>query len=94
MPLINKEDCALGDLNADLCVHCCTPEGKIKSCEEIFEGGVQFFIAATGSTREEAEKLCRKNMKALPYWNDKKCKCFEGPEATDAEFQAAMAKLA
>src|SRR5512135_1957017 len=44
-------------------------DGQIKPAEEIFEGGVLFFIdAAADGDRALAERLTRKNMKALPYW--------------------------
>ena len=93
MPLNKPEDCPNGDMNAESCVHCTDSNGEIKSCDEIFEGGVHFFMGATGSSREDAEKLVRKNMKALPYWEDKGTECLEGEIATDEEFKAALGKM-
>ena len=69
-------------------------DGKIKSPEKIFEGGVNFFVGtATGGDRELASRLTRKNMKALPYWQARPFAQLDGPEATDEEFHTALAKL-
>jgi hypothetical protein len=43
MPLEKKEDFALGDEKARFCAYCVNPDGSVKSGEEIFNGGVQFF---------------------------------------------------
>ena len=43
MPLEKKEDFALGDENAEFCVYCTNVDGSVKSGEEIFKGGVEFF---------------------------------------------------
>lgn len=43
--------------------------GKVKSAEDIFSGGVAFFAdAATRGDRELAVRLTRRTMQALPYW--------------------------
>lgn len=68
--------------------------GQIKSGQEIFEGGVQFFMQeATSGNRPLAEKLTRKNMNYLPYWKSHPFAGLEGEHATDQEFGEAMAKL-
>ncbi|HWQ60442.1 MAG: AraC family transcriptional regulator [Candidatus Moranbacteria bacterium] len=93
MPLEKKEDFAGGNEEMDYCLHCADESGSVHSCEEIFEGGVQFFMGATGADRALAERVTRKNMKGLPYWQGKTCTILEGEEATDAEFAEALAKL-
>ncbi len=68
--------------------------GKVKSAEAIFEGGIVFFAEeTTDGDRELAERLTRKNMHSLSYWKTHPFKKLEGTEATDAEFETAMAKL-
>jgi hypothetical protein len=68
--------------------------GKVKSGDEIFDGGVEFFVAeATEGDRALAERLTRKNMNALAYWHTHPFDKLVGAEATDEEFQTAMAKL-
>lgn len=69
-------------------------DGAIKSAEDIFEGGIQFFLGEVAEgNRELAERLTRKNMNALPHWQQHPFAELEGPQATDEEFGAAMAKL-
>ncbi|MEK7615187.1 MAG: hypothetical protein AAB431_02275 [Patescibacteria group bacterium] len=69
-------------------------DGKIKPAEEIFEGGVQFFMhSVADGDRDLAERLSRSNMKSLPYWQKNPFDLLNGPEATDEESQSAMMKL-
>lgn len=66
----------------------------VKSASEIFEGGVEFFLhAAADGDRSLAERLTRKNMKSLPYWQARPFAELDGSEATDEEFGIAMTKL-
>jgi hypothetical protein len=93
MPLEKKEDFALGDENSEFCLHCVNKDGSVKLCDEIFNGGVEFFLGATGGDRATAERIVRKNMNQLSYWKGKACELLKGEEATDEEFREAMAKL-
>lgn len=95
MPLESdhKKDFAVETVDGPTCIHCCQ-DGKIKTGKEIFEGGVQFFLNASNSKdRALAERLTRKNMKALAYWQKNPFDQLNGPEATGDEFAAAMALL-
>ena len=68
--------------------------GKVKTGEEIFKGGVEFFVEdAAGGDRELAERLTRKNMKSLLYWQNHHFSELDGAVVTDEEFAAAMSKL-
>ena len=93
MPLIKKEDFANGDENSNFCHYCVNPDGSVKNCEEIFEGGVQFFLGQFGGERTIAEKIVRKNMNQLPYWQGKECEILKGEMATDEEFADILKKL-
>ncbi|MFA5184753.1 MAG: zinc ribbon domain-containing protein [Patescibacteria group bacterium] len=93
MPLEKKEDFALGDEKSEFCAYCVNPDGSLKSGEEIFQGGVNFFLGALGGEKNFAEKITRKNMSQLPYWQEHSCESLKGEVATDEEFQAAMGKL-
>jgi len=93
MPLIKKEDFAGGDENSNFCLYCTNADGSVKTCEEIFEGGVQFFLSQIGGDRKMAEKITRKNMNGLPYWQDKDCSILKDEMATDEEFAEAMKKM-
>ena len=69
-------------------------DGQIKSGEDIFEGGVQFFLTSVaGGDRDLAERLTRKNMGMLPYWQQHSFASLEGVQSTDQEFGEAMSRL-
>ncbi|MBP6855957.1 MAG: AraC family transcriptional regulator [Candidatus Pacebacteria bacterium] len=93
MPLEKKEDFAGGDEQGEFCLYCANEDGSVRTCEEIFEGGVSFFLKSLGDDRALAERVTRKNMKGLPYWQDKQCAVLEGEVATDEEFAEAMGKI-
>ncbi len=68
--------------------------GKVKSGEQVFEGGVIFFAGdVTDGNRDLAERLTRRNMNSLPYWQAHPFVMLSGAEATPEEYQVAMAKL-
>ena len=76
-----------------LCIHD-IHQGAIKSGEEIFEGGIQFYLSTiTNGDRDEAVRLTRKNMNTLPYWQAHPFGLLDGVTASDEEFAAAMKKL-
>jgi hypothetical protein len=93
MPLTKKEDFAEGDENSNFCLYCVNAYGNVKSCEEIFEGGVQFFMNQLGADQQMAEKITRKNMNAQPYWQGKNCEILKGDMATNEEFAEVLKKL-
>lgn len=93
MPLTKKEDFAGGDENSDFCLYCANADGSVKSCEDIFEGGVQYFMGQVGGDRKMAEKITRKNMSGLPYWQGKNCEILKGETATDEEFAEALKNM-
>lgn len=93
MPLNNKEDFSLGDETSEFCHFCTDESGQPKTCSEIFEGGVLFFMESCGATREFAEKVVRKNMRGLPYWKDKDEALLIGEVVSDEEFEELLKKL-
>ncbi len=93
MPLENAEDIGMETAEGAVCVHD-SENGAIKEPEQIFEGGVQWYMHAVADcSRELAARLTTKNMNSLPYWQKHPATCLGGPEATDDEYQVAMAKL-
>jgi hypothetical protein len=93
MPMSKKEDFASGDEDSTFCLYCVNADGSVKTCEEIFEGGVQFFMGKLGVDRKMAEKATRKNMNMQSYWQGKDCAILKGEEATDEEFAEVLKKL-
>lgn len=68
--------------------------GKVKSGDDIFAGGVEFFASEVADgDRALAERLTRKNMNGLSYWKVHPFAKLTGVEATDEEFSVAMSKL-
>jgi hypothetical protein len=95
MPLDRKELIGLKTDQGHFCVHCVDENKKVRSCEEIFEGGVQFFMSAVPNVdRNFAEKITRKNMSGLKYWQGGNYPCLNGEKATDDEFQEVLQILA
>jgi hypothetical protein len=43
MPLEKEEDIRLRTSKGPLCEYCVNSSGKLKSCKEVFDGGVGFF---------------------------------------------------
>ena len=94
MPLDSDNVIGLETSNESFCIHCVNENKEVKSCGEIFEGGVQFFMSVDSSmTRDFAEKIVKKNMRNLPYWQEKEYPCLSGEIATDEEFSSVLAKL-
>lgn len=79
---------------AGFCKHCVDDAGRVRSCAEIFEGGVSFFMDRLGLDRQAAERVTRKNMGVQPHWQGRDCPELRGEMASDAEFAAALEKLA
>ncbi|WP_346354743.1 zinc ribbon domain-containing protein [Azotosporobacter soli] len=94
MPLENETLIGLEKDDQSFCAYCVNEEKTVKSCEEIFEGGVQFFLSLDPSfTRSFAEKNVRKNMHSLPYWKNNTAPCLQGEIASDEEFAQILARL-
>lgn len=89
----HANDIGLQTPNGPVCIYD-AENGEIKSPEAIFAGGVAFFEgAAAPGNRDLAERLTRKNMRMLPYWQTHPFDLLEGPQATDEEFSEALAKM-
>lgn len=94
MPLDSDTVIGLATDQESFCIHCVNENKEVKSCEEIFEGGVQFFMSLDAAmTRSFAERNVRKNMKSLSYWHNKEYSCLAGEIATEEEFNQILAKL-
>lgn len=94
MPLENPEDIGTQTKDGFICHFCINEDGTVKSCEEVFDGGVQFFMQSVpGVDQALAERVTRKNMNNQPLWKNAKNACLKGIEATDKEFNTVLAKL-
>lgn len=87
MPLEKEEFIALHNTDGDFCIYCVDDQKQVKSCEDIFKGGVQYFINEENFSKEYAEKVVRKNMTLLPYWKNNPSACLKGEMLSDEEFK-------
>lgn len=94
MPLDNDEVIGAETPLGSACIHCTNERGEVRSCAEVFAGGVQFFMGIMPSPdRNLAKRITRKNMRQQPYWQANPCELLNGDEATDEEFEAVLAAL-
>ena len=77
------------------CIYCVDENNEVKSCEEIFEDGVKFFMESIPNiTRDIAEKVTRKNMTSLVYWKEDSSSCLSGDVVTDEDRYISVHKIA
>ena len=89
----HANDIGLETAEGPVCIHD-VHDGKVKTVQEIFEGGVAWSMGAvTNGVRDPAERLCRRNMQSLPYWQKRPDPIMQGESVTEEEYQAAFAKL-
>lgn len=91
MPLEKKEDIGLTTDKESFCRYCVDGKGKVRSGNQIFHGGVSFFMhSIPGMSVELAERVTRRNMKSLSYWKARNDEFLKGDEATDEEYTQAI----
>ena len=69
MPMTNPEDFGGGNPENLYCVNCCSPDGSLKSRDEVFEGMVGFMMKAQNMDRITAEKAAKEYMSVIPAWS-------------------------
>ena len=68
MPMNEKEDFAMGDVQKNYCVHCAKEDGTMQSYEEKLESMTGFIIKTQGLDPEVATETAKALMKRLPAW--------------------------
>lgn len=91
MPLLTAQD--YGNTDLWVCLYCVDKNWNIKSAEEIFDWWVLFFMSSTWCTKEESEKVVRKNMNSLEFWKKNNSKVLDWLQATDEEFNNALRNI-
>lgn len=86
MPLEDEHFIGVNNGSDIFCTYCIDENKTVKSCEAIFEGGVQYFMNAEEASRAYAEKIVRKNMNMLSFWKNNPSPCLQGEMLTDEEF--------
>ncbi|MBI4020160.1 MAG: hypothetical protein HY367_02410 [Candidatus Aenigmarchaeota archaeon] len=59
---------AMGNAKSPYCIHCTTPDGKLKRKKEVAADLVKHFMKAEGLAREDAEYRARRIMVKQPAW--------------------------
>ena len=68
MPMNEKEDFAMGDVQKNYCIHCAKEDGTMQSYEEKLESMTGFIIKTQGLDPEVATETAKALMKRLPAW--------------------------
>ena len=94
MPLTEPSEIGGHNEHGDICTYCVDATGQLKSGQEIFQGGVEFFKNSLPNINQDlAERVVRRNMQSLPYWQAHPLAELEGPVATDEEFMSIIEAL-
>lgn len=95
MPMSKPEDFAEKNVNNEICCFCSNEDGSIKTCEEIFNSGVNYFMGIQNKyDKTFVEKIVRYNMNNnCPYWKGKNESILVGDMASEEEFIEIMNSL-
>jgi uncharacterized glyoxalase superfamily protein PhnB len=69
MPMTKIEDFGGGNPENLYCVYCSSPDGSLKSREEVFEGMVKFMMGSQKLDRKAAESAAEVHMAVMPAWS-------------------------
>ena len=69
MPLSKPEDFGGGNPENVYCVHCCQPDGSLKSREEVLEGMIFFMMQTQNMDKPAAELAAKDYMARMPAWS-------------------------
>jgi hypothetical protein len=68
MPMHSSTDYGGGNTENVYCVHCCQPDGGLKSYDEVLENMVTLFMKTRNLDRTSAEQSARDYLTSLPAW--------------------------
>jgi hypothetical protein len=68
MPMNNPDSFGGGKPDNRYCVHCCHPDGTLKSYDEVFAGMTVFMMNSQHIDRATAENAVRDYMDRMPAW--------------------------
>jgi hypothetical protein len=70
MPMVNKEDFALGDMGKKFCRYCAKPDGSMQNYDEKLKSLTGFIIRTQGLAELPAQKVAVEMMSKLPAWQN------------------------
>ncbi|MEA1906489.1 MAG: zinc ribbon domain-containing protein [Euryarchaeota archaeon] len=68
MPMVAPEDFGGGSTDNAFCAHCTTPEGRLKSYDDVLEGMTGFMMMTRKMDRTTAKDAAREYMSEMPAW--------------------------
>lgn len=71
MPMTGPGDYGSGNTENQYCVHCCHPDGSLKSYEDVLEAMISLMMKMRGLDRAAAESAAREYMATLPAWSNR-----------------------
>ncbi|MDD4859460.1 MAG: VOC family protein [Dehalococcoidales bacterium] len=71
MPMEKAEDFGGSNPTNLCCVHCCNPDGSLKSYNEVFRGMVEFMMKSQKIDRDTAVQAVKEHMAKMPAWKGK-----------------------
>jgi hypothetical protein len=69
--MMSPGDYGGGDTENNHCVHCCHPDGSLKSYEDVLEGMVGLMMNTQGLERAAAEGAARDYLATMPAWSSR-----------------------
>ena len=72
MEFKGPEDHALGDVSSVYCRECVTPDGSLKSYQEIHTLITEDFVRSQGIDPEAAKEMASELMAKLPAWSNRR----------------------
>ena len=69
MPMTNPEDFGGGSPENLYCANCCSPDGSLKSRDEVFEGMVGFMMKTQNMDNKTAKAAAKEYMSKMPAWS-------------------------
>ncbi|OGO43527.1 MAG: hypothetical protein A2137_04665 [Chloroflexi bacterium RBG_16_58_8] len=67
MPMTSIGDFGGGRENL-YCVHCCHPDGSLKTYEEVLDGMINFMMTSRSMDRAASGKAAREYLSVMPAW--------------------------
>ena len=71
MPMMKREDHAMGDVSKGYCRHCSRPDGSMQSYDEKLASMTQFLARTKEMTQDGARDTAIKLMASLPAWRQR-----------------------
>jgi uncharacterized glyoxalase superfamily protein PhnB len=71
MPMMSGGDFGGGKEENSYCVHCCHPDGSLKTYEEVLDGMITYMMANQKLDRSAAGKAAREYLSIMPAWCEK-----------------------